>query len=213
MKMKTIFAGALACAATVALAQAQPATQAPWYFGLSAGTSTSNSPDSDAAVTGATTNSYTKNNTSTGYKVFVGKQFNQNFALELGYVDLGKFDVKNTVNGGTGTATSTSKHAGVTAMAVGIAPVSERLSFMGKIGVMASSSNSEIAPTGSVTVSGARTATVSEGNLAYGLGLQYDFGKTYSMRVEYDVYAGLRAAANWDRRDVNLLSLGLVVKF
>ncbi len=211
MKMKTIFAAFLACAATVALAQ--PAAQSPWYFGVSAGGSTSNSPDSDAAVTGATSSSYTKNNTSTGYKIVLGKQLSKNLAVEFGYVDLGKFEVKNTVNGGTGTATSTSKHAGVTAMAVGIAPATERLSFMGKIGLMASSSNSDIASTGSVTISGARSATVSEGNLAYGLGLQYDLGKNYSMRVEYDVYAGLRASANWARRDVNLLSLGLVVKF
>jgi OOP family OmpA-OmpF porin len=211
MKYKKFLAGALACAATVALAQAQPATQSPWYFGVSAGSSTSNSPDSDAAVTGATTNAYTKNKTSTGYKIVLGKQLNKNLAVEFGYVDLGSFEVKNTVNNGT--ATSTSKHAGVTAMAVGIAPATDRLSFMGKIGLMASSSKADIATTGSVTVSGARSATVSEGNLAYGLGVQYDFSKTMSVRAEYDVYAGLRAAANWDRRDVNLLSLGLVVKF
>lgn len=213
MKMKTIFAGALACAATVALAQAQPATQPEWYFGFSAGSSTTNSPNSDAAVTGATSNSYAHNRTSTGFKVAVGKQFSKNFAVEFGYVDLGKFDVKNTVNGGTGTATSTSKHSGVTAMAVGILPASDRLSFMGKIGVMASSSQSSLDSTGSVTISGARSATVSEGNLAYGLGAQYDFNKTYSMRAEYDVYAGLRAAANWDRRDVSLISVGLIVRF
>lgn len=210
MKMKTIFAAILACSATMVLAQ--PAAQSPWYFGVSAGASTSNSPDGDSPVTGATTNAYTKNNTSTGYKIVLGKQLNKNLAVEFGYVDLGKFDVKNTVNGGTGTLTTTSKHAGVTVMAVGIAPATERLSFMGKIGLMASSSNSDRAPTGSVT-GGASSATVSEGNLAYGLGVQYDFSKTLSMRAEYDVYAGLRAAANLDRRDVNLVSIGLVVKF
>jgi OOP family OmpA-OmpF porin len=207
MKMKTIVAAALACAATVALAQ--PAAQSPWYFGVSAGASKSNSPNSDAAVSGATSNSYTKNDTSTGYKFVLGKQLSKNFAVEFGYVDLGKFEVKNTVNNGT--ATATSKHAGFTAMAVGIAPATDRLSFMGKIGLMASSSNADTATTGSVT--GASSARVSEGNLAYGLGVQYDFSKTMSVRAEYDVYAGLRAAANWDRRDVSLLSLGLVVKF
>lgn len=212
MKTKAILVGAL-CAATVALAQAQPVAQPQWYFGFSAGSSSSNLPDSDAAVTGATTSSYTQNRTSTGFKIAVGRQLNKNLAFEFGYVDLGKFDVKNTVNGGTGTSTSTSKHAGFTAMAVGIAPATDRLSFMGKIGVLASRSQASIDPTGSVTVSGESNATVTEGNLAYGLGVQYDFNKAYSMRAEYDVYSGLRAASNWDRRNVSLVSIGLIVKF
>jgi OOP family OmpA-OmpF porin len=205
MKFKTLLVIALSTASTLASAQ--------WYGGISAGTSSIQLKDSDVAVTGGTTSSIQKNETGTGFKLLAGYQFNPNFALEGGYVNLGKANATNSVTGPTGSLRGDISADGWTAMAVGMLPATERLSLLGKIGTLYSTTKGEYSPTGAMVIVGPTSASKSEFNLAYGLGLQYDISKTVSIRGELDSYADLRISDAGNKRTVNLLSVGVVSRF
>lgn len=68
-----------------------------WYSGLSVGRSQFGIRDSILPVTGATLSNLSRDESSTGYKLYGGYQFNQNFALEGGYADFGKFDARREI--------------------------------------------------------------------------------------------------------------------
>ena len=114
----------------------------------------------------------------TAFKLIGGYQFHRNIAAEIGYGML--FD--------KGGAEVTSLEV----VAVGIFPVMDRLSVIGKLG---------FANTDVETRFGSDDST----DLTYGVGLQYDFTRN------------LGARAQWQRYDsdaeVDLLSIGIVYRF
>jgi OmpA-OmpF porin, OOP family len=111
----------------------------------------------------------------TAFKLIGGYQFHRNIAAEIGYgmlVDKGGLEVTS-----------------LEAVAVGIFPVMDRLSVIGKLGF----ANVDFKPGGDST------------DLTYGVGVQYDFTRN------------LGARAQWQRYDsdaeVDLLSVGIVYRF
>ncbi|MBF7052204.1 outer membrane beta-barrel protein [Halomonas sp. KAO] len=69
----------------------------------------------------------------TGYKLFVGYQFNPNFAIEAGYVDFGEF----TANENGGSAKAKLSVDGFSAALVGKLPIQNGFSIFGKLGMIA----------------------------------------------------------------------------
>lgn len=169
--------------------------------------------DSDVAVTGGTTSTVTKNETSTGYKLQLGYQFTPNFALEGGYVDLGKVNATNAITGPAGSLRGDVAATGWNVMAVGFLPATEKLSFLGKIGTIYSTTKGDYSTTGAVVLSGASSYSKSEFNVAYGVGLQYNISSKLAVRGELENFVDLRAADGGSKRTVGLYSIGLVAKF
>lgn len=133
--------------------------------------------------------------TDTGYKVLLGAQFHPNFALEVGYVDLGKAKFSGAYTGdinGTGWFID----------AVGLWPMSSQWSLLGKVGAFNGKAKGTVVGLGSASDSGT--------DAKFGLGVQYAFSKSLAFRGEWERY---RFDVFNDKGDVDLLSLGLKFSF
>ena len=208
MKLKTIAAIALFSASTVVSAQ--------WYGAASGGSSTTSIKNSDIGVgtAGVTTSSVSKNESSSGYKLQLGYQFNPHFAVEGGYVDLGKFKGTNNTSTPAGSLSNEMSATGWNATAVGLLPMSEKFIALGKAGLLLSSAKYDLSTTGSMTTgSMPRSGSKSDINLIYGLGLQYNLNKTLAFRAEFETFTDIRGGDSVEKRDVVLYSAGLIVKF
>ncbi len=147
----------------------------------------------------------------TGYKLYGGYQFNKNFAVEGGYFDLGKFGfVATTAAPNAGTLSGNIKLKGVNLDLVGILPITEKFSALGRVGVNYAEAKDHFSGTGAVVVTNPNP-TKKDTNYKFGLGLQYDFTQSLGMRAEVERYRINDAVGN--KGDVDLVSLGLVFRF
>jgi len=195
---------------------AQPAA-AQWYGGVSVGATDTKINNNDFAVPGSTANSFTRNDSDTGYKLQAGYRINPNFAVEGGYVDLGKYDLTNNVTAPfVGSVKGTGKADGWNLVGVGILPIGKDFSVFGKLGTIYSTTTVDLTTSGAVTLAGASAnRKKSEWNVTYGLGLQYDLTKTISLRGEWERFDGLgnNGTNSTGERDFNMYSVGLTFKF
>ncbi|GGC59590.1 outer membrane beta-barrel protein [Undibacterium terreum] len=151
--------------------------------------------------------------TDTGFKLLVGHQFTPNFALEGGYVDLGKSKYSAALSDGAVSANF--KSSGAVIDAVGILPLSNEFSLFGKGGLYYGKTSLD------VSNSSAAAGTAYSGldstwktSLNYGAGLSYAINKNLSVRGEYERFARLGDnIETGGKSNVNLLSVGLVAKF
>lgn len=190
---------------------------AQWYGGASLGTSHTPLYAADVPVSGAiTAHTYPKNENDTGYKLQLGYQFSPYFALEGGYVNLGKAHITNDITATfKGSLRGDVRSEGWNLMAVGILPVTEDFSLLGKMGALFSSVRSDYTTTGAVFLAPGVASSYSknEVNGAYGLGLQYNLNKSLAVRAEAESFVDLRASDKSKKRDVSLYSIGLIFKF
>lgn len=184
-----------------------------WYGGINVGRSKAKIDDKDITAQllggGFTSASIKDDDRDTGYKVFGGYQFNQNFALEGGYFDLGEFGFKATTVP-AGTLRGNIKLKGVNLDAVGILPLTERFSAFGRIGVNYARARDSFTGTGAVIVSNPHPSK-RDTNYKYGLGLQYDLTESLGVRAEAERYRIDDAVGN--KGDIDLFSVGLVYRF
>jgi OOP family OmpA-OmpF porin len=146
-----------------------------------------------------------------GYKLFGGYQLNRHFAVEGGYFDLGRFGfATTTLPPAPGTLNGDIKLKGVNLDLVGTLPVSERFSVFGRIGVAMSQADDTFTGTGAVNMRNPSPSARSN-NLKVGLGLDYAFTPSLSLRAEIERYRVDDAVGN--KGDVDLISLGLVYRF
>ena len=114
----------LGLAATPGLAQAEN-----WYGGASVGQSKAKDIGTcDLDIT------CSSDDTDTGWKIYGGYQFHPNGAIEIGYVDLGKFTASGT-DSFLGAVSADWKANGFTAALVGSLPVGQNFGLMGKLGL------------------------------------------------------------------------------
>jgi OOP family OmpA-OmpF porin len=154
--------------------------------------------------------------TDVGWKVFAGYQFNRFFAVEGGYVDLGKASA--SVSGlldpffGCGTISGSVEVDawGAVASAVGTIPIGQRFGIFGKVGA----AYTDAKLSASLTTSGCGPISGSESDdgvdLTFGVGAKFDILRNLSIRAEWerfnDVGGDLEA-------DVDLISAGVAYKF
>lgn len=187
----------LALIAASLLAAQQAATAAEWpdnavYVGIGAGQSKLKGDVADFVNNVPGTSFDDKDTTG---KVFIGKQFNRNFAVEATYGYLGKFTADNGFYGATAQGRSVGLDAVLTV------PVTQRFGILGRAGVARTRVDGSIA--------GFEDRGYST-DPKYGLGLQYKFSDKVAIRGEFE-----RQRVKFDEAKsyVNTTSVSLVYKF
>lgn len=154
----------------------------------------------------------------TGFGLSVGYQANDNFAVELGYVDLGEISYTATgtvTDGFADHATDFSlsqSAAGPVLSLLGIWPVSERFSVFGRVGIALMSVDADAAISID-DISDAASTSSDRSNATYGVGAEFSFGNRFAVRFAYDRYAGVGSDDITGDTDVDLASIGLRYTF
>ncbi|HEY3698603.1 MAG TPA: outer membrane beta-barrel protein [Spongiibacteraceae bacterium] len=132
--------------------------------------------------------------TDVGYKIYTGGQISRVFGVELGYVNIGKFNR----NGGDKKAQGADIHL------VGNLPLGDKFNVYAKAGgIYGWTSTTANAPD-------VDTGHEREFNWSYGAGLQFELAQQWALRADWDQYR-LKFA---DGRDnVALYSVGAIYKF
>ena len=179
-------------ASSACLAQAPKPADTGFYIGGSIGETTA-----DCNATASTS----CDDKDTAWKVFGGYQLNRNFAVELGYSDLGEVSSSGPF--------STKVESTVwDLVAVGSIPLGNNFSLYGKLG--AYRADAELST--SVGVSGDKSTT----DLTYGLGARYDFTRNLGVRAEWQRYQGIEVPSTVltsGDSDVDVFNIGVLWKF
>lgn len=164
---------------------------------------------SGLAAGGFTTNSISERDRDTGFKVFGGYQLNQNFALEGGYFDLGKFGyTANTTPAGS--ISGDMRVRGLNLDLVGTLPLSERFSVFGRAGINYAQAKDNFSSTGAVKVINPNPSERGA-NYKLGVGLQYAITDALSVRGELERYRVKDGVGN--RGHIDMASVGLIYRF
>ena len=204
----------LTLVATAVVAAPMAFAQIPGpYVGISGGqtqaTIDNKNISAGLAGQGFSTSGISNSDKDSGYKVFGGYQFGRYFAVEGGYFDLGKFGYTATTIP-AGTMNGAIKQRGLNLDLVGILPKSDRFSLSARIGTNYAEATDTFSGTGAVNVPTTGT-NKSEANLKLGLGAQWDFTPSWSVRAELERYRINDAIGS--RGDINMASIGLVYRF
>jgi OOP family OmpA-OmpF porin len=132
-------------------------------------------------------------------KFFGGYQFNQNLAVELAYVDLGKAKYSGTFGGLLVTGGSV-KTSGFNASVVGVLPLNPSFSLFAKAGLFAWEAKARDV-TGGAPFSGKDDGA----DLSLGFGGAYNLTRNFSLRAEWEQFEAVD--------NISLLSVGVVYKF
>ena len=183
-KVRLIVAAALVSSVSVAFAS-------DLYVAASIGQSDFGSVD------GAT--STDKNGTA--FKLQLGYQFNPNWAIEGGYVSLGKASYSGPTIGSFKV-----KASGFNIGAVGTIPLNDKFSLFGKLGMI----------DGKVEITDATVCcngSATKWRPTYGFGVKYDVSKTLGILAEYERFDKLGDNNVTGTGSVNLLSAGVLSRF
>ena len=193
---------ALSLGANAALAQTNPSTEAGWYAGGSIGKARNKlkTDNIDADLTGS------QDTSGTGFKIFGGYKFNENFAAELQYHDLKKYSYTESE-----TRYGTLRVKGIAISAVGILPLTREFSVFGKAGIA------------SQMLDGYATDGWSSGWLKttkaaplLGIGTEYAINRNLSIRAEYEYFGVPTFLKDGDQKlkfRSDLFSVGLNYRF
>ena len=147
----------LSLAGLGSLIAASTLAQEGGYFYGGLGLGQSRAKIDDARITssllagGLTTTAMTRDESDTAYKLFIGHQFNRNFALEGGFFSLGKFGFTSTTLP-AGTLNGQIKLQGLNLDLVGTLPLGERWSVIGRVGAQYARARDTFSGSGAVQV-------------------------------------------------------------
>ena len=215
---------ALACATMMSAQAASPEADpgfvnpdwanSAWYMGAGVGQSHAKVDEArlrrSLTANGASVNSFTTDERDLGFKLFVGKQLNQYFAVEAGYFDLGKFDFAATTTG-NGALRGETGLRGVNIDLVGQLPLTQRLSLLGRAGVQYARASTHFSGNRLNAVTNPNPERSGRRDAKLGLGLEYKLSEALALRGEIERYRVNDAVGN--RGDVDLASVSLVYKF
>jgi len=203
-----------AITAIPAVMAAEPAGN--WYLGIGAGQSRAKNNDSsindELIGTGATAAATTTNGHGVEYKAFLGYQFNQYFAVEGGYFNLGKFSV-DSITAPAGTLHGDIRNnMGVNLDAVGTLPiVTDRFLLFARAGVQASKTSDLFIGSGAAAVPANAAPSQNLTSYKAGAGMEFDFTKNIGLRGEWERY---RVSDGFNGRiNVDVFSGSLLYRF
>jgi OOP family OmpA-OmpF porin len=209
-------------------------TAPAWYFGVGGGVGWADFNNNDfnnvasgfngvGIGGGGLSQSTSRETTDFGWKVFGGYRFNQYFAIEGGYTDLGKFDYQYQFNqGGTqvGTGNMSYEVGSWNIALVPRFPLENGLFVQGKIGAAFTRAENSF----NLTLPGfsqSGSDSKSETKPLLGVGLGYDFANGLSVVGEYEYYGeagspfsyGSNGILGTGRADTSLFSVSGMIRF
>ena len=204
---------ALAGLGTLLAGAALGQDESHYYFGIAGGASQAKI-DQPGIIrrlgdSGLTVDGFTADNRDKAYRIFGGYQFNRNFGVEAGYFNLGKFGYSATTTP-AGRLDGQIKLDGLHLDLVGTLPMTERLSFLARVGVHGARARDQFTGSGAVGVLNANPSK-TEANYKLGAGLQYAFSPGFAIRGELDRYRVNDAVGN--KGDVDTVTVSLVFPF
>lgn len=134
------------------------------------------------------------NGTSTALRVGGGYQFVPMWSAEVSYADYG--------NANTGGTAGEWQASGLEASGIGTFPVWKDISVIGKVG---------LARTDLKLTNTSRSSTTT--NLAFGVGVQYEFSKAIAFRAQYENLGTVGDANMTGTTQLTLLSAGVLFRF
>lgn len=194
MHKTKVVAGFMASVAVMCgSAYAQVGQDRGWYLGASLGQSSMDIEGCGGVIS--------CDDKDTAWRILGGYQINRNFAVELGYHQLG--DASASFPGGQVDFEATA----IELVGLGILPLANNFALYAKAGFYrgeteASGSNA----LGPVDVSETNT------DLTFGLGAQYNFNPRFGVRAEWQRYTNMGGEATGES-DVDVLSIGVLVRF
>lgn len=132
-----------------------------------------------------------------GWKLFGGYSFHPNLAVEFGYLDLGQFD-------GEGGLTGSWEATGINVSALGVWPLANQFSLLGKIGATRWDVDNNL---------GGLSASDNGTDLSYGIGAQYDFTPQIAGRFEWERFGDVGDEGSTGQSDLDLLSASIAYRF
>lgn len=174
---------AAACLAALALGSAhaaEPALNTGFYVGGAVGGSRYSLADPGGPVA-------SKDTTGTGFKLYGGWRFNENFGVEGGYARLGKFSERVRLGGAEVEQSGTGRafYGAVT----GRFPVSESFALNGRAGLaFGRVSGTNVLAAGANPIGSKRSLMV-------GLGVEYSLARNVALTADYDYFGKLSGNA------------------
>jgi|SRR5687767_11914336 OmpA-OmpF porin, OOP family len=191
MYKSTVVAGCMALIATCGSAHAQVGQERGWYAGASIGQSSMDIEGCGGAIS--------CDDKDTAWRILGGYQINRNFAVELGYHQLG-----DAIASGPGGQVNFEATA-IELVGLGILPLANNFALYAKAGFYRGETEAK-GLAGSVDESETNT------DLTYGLGAQYNFNPRFGVRAEWQRYTNMGGEATGES-DVDVLSIGVLVRF
>jgi uncharacterized repeat protein (TIGR01451 family) len=217
-RRRAVVAGTAALVLASSLAFVPRAEAGNWYAGVSAGSTdlgTSSEEYRDAlSGAGITPRAVSLDDSDSGFKAFGGYSFNEYFAIEAGYADLGEVESSfattvppNAVDSTVRTAANVHPYfaGGATLALVGKVPVGDRVELFAKGGAFMWD-NTEV---DLEVVSGATFSTSLDrdgSDAFYGAGVSLDIGAGWRVRGEWERY-------EIDDQDADFISFGVERRF
>lgn len=195
-------------ASAVLLSGTSQAAEPGWYAGAGVGhvfVDRNVSDFDDGSITSGRVDNH-----DSGRKLFVGYRVNEAFAIEAGYVDLNNdLDEETTFNGnsdGSGSryaagavSVDIDEPTGWFAVAVGSAPLSERVSLNGRLGALAWEADETTRD-----ANGERTRKRDGTSAVLGVDLEYRFPNNIALRGGWELFQSL-ASEDYDFLSVSAL--------
>ena len=136
------------------------------------------------------------------WKLFGGYQFNRIFGAEAGYTKLGEAHMRGTLVGAP--ASAQAEASGFEVVGVATLPVSGQFAVYGKAGFLR----------WDVDLSGAGISIADTGtSITLGAGFQYHLTRRLAVRAEWQRYNDVGNDNTTGKSDVDVLSIGLAIKF
>ncbi len=142
----------------------------------------------------------------TSFKIFGGYTVSENFSIEAGYVDFGEFGVD--YSDGIDSLSDKVEATALYVAAVGSMPVGKAKLF-GKLGLAQWDVDASVSSTFGVSGSASASGT----DPVIGLGVKFDAADTVELRAEFERYKNVGDDDKTGESDVDVLSVGAVMKF
>ncbi len=203
--MRTLIAAGVSLVLGIASLPALADKNSGFYVGGGAGQSSlldlSNICTNRLSAVGITTT--TCDNHGVAWKGFAGYQFIRYFGVELGYYDFGKGNIK-TSTGGQAEFKARGPYAGI----VVTAPLTEKLSFIGRVGALRWST--KLNPDANSGFAGASDNGI---NGSFGIGMEYMFTDNFGVRGEFERFVTVGDDATTGQTNINVWTVSGLFRF
>ncbi len=194
----------------------QAFAQDDWYaYGAVGFAHSSRKAQADSAIVGSGVTAFTSSadERDTAYKLQLGYRLTPNWALEGGYVNMGKFTYDAAATVPVATRHGHFKADGLNLAAVGRLPVADNFAVLARLGGVAYAGKYHCEGTGIACTDPDRTKHGIA--LNYGVGAEWQFASAWFMRFEYEVYNKVGSSFNSNgatgtsRADIRVGSVGI----